>query len=118
MYNSQITCWLVKFSTDGCVDTLWCAVTPDWEPDEPEIQPRQLRLYPNPAQETFFVELPEGDYPVRVELYTLDGRLCHQQTIDLSDAIDVSDLFSGYYICRIIGRNGHWYFSRVVICHS
>ncbi|MBK6932377.1 MAG: T9SS type A sorting domain-containing protein [Saprospirales bacterium] len=117
-YNGEITCWLVKFSTDGCVDTLWCAVTPDWEPDGPEIQPRQLRLYPNPAQEAVFVELPEGDYPVWVELYTLDGRLCHQQAIDLSDSIDVSDLLSGYYICRIIGRKGHRYLSRVVICHS
>ncbi|MBK6929405.1 MAG: T9SS type A sorting domain-containing protein [Saprospirales bacterium] len=115
MYNSQITCWLVKFSTDGCVDTLWCAVTPAWEPDEPEIQPRQLRLYPNPAQETFFVELPEGDYPVWVELYTMDSRLLQRQRLESNEALKIAGLPQGIYLCRVIDASGLIYIAKLIV---
>jgi len=113
--GNNIYCWLVKFTPDGCVDTLWCATTPAWEPVEVEMKEKRVKVWPNPASDHVFIEIPEHSKPYRLEIYTLDGRLCLHQILTPSQAVDVSELSSGLYMCRTADMVGRSFYSKLVI---
>jgi len=93
--------WLVKFSTDGCVDTILCNTVPVWEAEELELREPPARVYPNPTSGRFFVELPEGSGPVRVQVHAPDGRVVLEQTLAGSQWLDMAGAAPGLYLCRI-----------------
>jgi len=93
--------WLVKFTPDGCVDTILCNTVPAWEAEELELRKPPARVYPNPTTGQFFVELPEGSGPVRVLLTAIDGRRILEQILTGSQWLDLSDAPPGMYLCHI-----------------
>ena len=93
--------WLVKFTPDGCVDTILCNTVPAWEAEELELREPPARVYPNPTAGRFFVELPKGSSPVRVLLTAIDGRIILEQILTGSQWLDVSDAPLGMYLCYI-----------------
>lgn len=115
--GGEIHPWLIKFTPDGCIDTLWCATTPAWEPQDLAWQkPEAIRLYPNPAQDIVSVKLPGYTASSILELFSVEGKMCLRQTITGTEQIDVSSLFPGYYICRISVANGQQlYYSPLII---
>jgi hypothetical protein len=108
--------WLVKFTPDGCIDTLWCATTPVWEPYDLEWRKQPVvQLYPNPAQGFVTVELPGYDTEATLELFSVEGRVCLRQSIPDSGQIDVSQLAPGYYVCRVSMKDGQVSWTPLII---
>lgn len=108
--------WLVKFTPDGCIDTLWCATTPVWEPYELEWRKQPVvQLYPNPAQGFVTVELPGYGTEATMELFNIEGRVCLRQSIPDSGQIDVSQLAPGYYVCRVSMKDGQVSWTPLII---
>ncbi|MCB0531317.1 MAG: T9SS type A sorting domain-containing protein [Saprospiraceae bacterium] len=109
--------WLVKFTPDGCIDTLWCATTPVWEPQELEWHKQPVvQLYPNPAQGFVTVELPDYGTEATLELFSVEGRVCLRQSVPNSGSIDVSQLVPGYYVCRVtMGESQAAYYAPLII---
>jgi hypothetical protein len=99
--NGAVQGWLVKFTPDGCVDTLLCNTVPAWEAEELSLREPPARVYPNPTTGRFFVELPEGLAPVHLVLAAFDGRTVLDQRMLRSEWVDVTALPSGMYICRV-----------------
>ncbi len=65
-----------------------------------------LKLYPNPTQDKFYVELPLGSPPAYLTLHRLDGRMALEQVLTASATINAADLPSGMYVCRIVDQAG------------
>jgi len=107
--------WLVKFTPDGCVDTILCNTVPAWEAEELELRKPPARVYPNPTAERFFVELAEGSGPVRVQVLTLDGRIVLEQTLAASTEIDGSGMPPGLYFCRVVYPKGQQLIAKLII---
>jgi hypothetical protein len=63
-----------------------------------------MRLYPNPAFDQVFVELPVNDLPYRVEFISIDGRVIHTlQTQGGRLEVNVADWKPGMYMMRATG---------------
>lgn len=112
--GNDIYCWLVKFSPDGCVDTIWCPTTPAWEPVEMEMR-EQEKVWPNPANDFLFVEMPKQMKSAKLSLFALDGRLVLQQKISESGPVEVSRIPQGIYLCRILDDIGNQFNVRLII---
>lgn len=104
--GNEIYCWLVKFTPDGCIDTIWCATTPTWAPIETESKGPGLRLYPNPADEALFVEVPGFEGEMRIFIYTVNGQLVLEDTRKGSQSLNVNRLPTGLYFLKAISETG------------
>lgn len=65
-----------------------------------------LKLYPNPAENEIFIEIPKSTGKNIVKIYAVNGTLVKSLNIDkftgLNACIDISDLTSGTYICSLL----------------
>lgn len=107
--------WLVKVTPDGCVDTLWCVATPAWEPVELQLKTPGVKMWPNPAHDHFFLDLPARAEPAQLTLTTPDGRLVLRKTTFPSDQVDISALPAGIYFWHVALRNGQVASGKLVI---
>jgi len=107
--------WLVKFTPDGCVDTILCNTVPAWEAEELELRRPPARVYPNPTAGRFFVELAEGSGPVRVHVLAPDGRVVLEQTLVASAELDGTGLCPGLYFCRVMYQEGQQMTAKLII---
>ncbi|MDF1575315.1 MAG: T9SS type A sorting domain-containing protein [Bacteroidales bacterium] len=74
-----------------------------------------LNLYPNPASDRIWIQLPAykpGD-PVLVDIYDSSGRQVHRSELQ-SNSLDVSGFSPGLYHIRVI-ISGEPYYSKVLI---
>ena len=62
-----------------------------------------FRIYPNPAEGAFFIQVPAGTaLPVRVELYTLNGRKIYETVMRTPvHVIDAPEIFGEERICLV-----------------
>ena len=70
-------------------------------PDNTDV----TRIYPNPVQDVFFVDLGEGVREANIELLDLTGKLLHTQSYDNVAGmlkVEVHHLTSGVYVVRIV----------------
>lgn len=65
----------------------------------------QLTLYPNPAKDELFIQLPENDSFRDMKITDLSGRTVKQFN-ELMTKIDISEFISGSYILLISGDQG------------
>lgn len=93
--------WLIKVSKDGCVDTLNCFPVSNIEAFRGE---KQLQIYPNPATDFIYLDLPE-DERLEYQLFDLTGLLIRSGVIS-NRKIDISELPSGGYVLQIKSKNG------------
>lgn len=61
-----------------------------------------LRIYPNPADNYFRVQLPDQNAPAQLELYNLSGKKMLSANIYQGVPVDLSYFTSGIYTYRII----------------
>jgi len=95
----------------------WSSIPPTAVPTSiADADERDVRIYPQPAQGTFTVELPQGGFTT-AELMTLDGRSVRSQTILDRDRLDVDihGVAPGMYILRLLPTNGSTVVTRKVI---
>ncbi len=59
--------------------------------------PGSLEISPNPAKHSIFLQLPEKETSVRVQVYDLMGRLIHVYPTAIEGSIDISSLAGGPY---------------------
>lgn len=73
-----------------------------------EINTSKVLVYPNPVQQKVNIILPtSGTISSHLELYTMDGRKCLEQTINQSKAeLDLATLPSGIYFLKVISKEG------------
>jgi hypothetical protein len=81
----------------------------------PENVPGTLRLYPNPASDRIWIELPPGAElkPVRLSVFDSSGRQI-QSLILRSGSLDVSSFEPGLYFVRALIA-GQAYYSKILI---
>jgi len=64
-----------------------------------------MRLYPNPVDEIYTVELATaGSKNGIIAILSLDGKVLHTQTLKLKtniEQVNVSNLPQGFYLCRV-----------------
>lgn len=69
-----------------------------------ELDSEDLKLYPNPAED--YVTLPEMDMPYELTVYSLDGRVVLEETIEIGQStLDISMLNAAVYLVQIAGEN-------------
>jgi len=59
-----------------------------------------FRIYPNPAQEILFFDIPLGWIPQRIGVFDLTGKMIRSYNYEQKNNIDVSGLVSGVYIIK------------------
>jgi len=63
-------------------------------------------IYPNPASEKLYINIPDFDNTCSIKLYDVNGRLILSKSISYASSIlDVSELNTGVYYLRILGSN-------------
>jgi len=60
-----------------------------------------LEIYPNPATDKLFIQLPELKATLKVEVYNNLGQMVKQKDIGLTRSIDINELNSGIYFVKI-----------------
>jgi len=69
-----------------------------------------LKLYPNPTEDTITVDIPAGLKVSNIKLYDLTGRIVKDVTYTNSESnkvqINLQELTQGTYMARIVARNG------------
>ncbi len=72
---------------------------------------RKVKVYPNPTQGTFNIELPEyqGSKSIKIDLYDLAGNgLKKIENVEMHESIDISDLPKGLYVIKVNdGKNDY-----------
>jgi hypothetical protein len=62
-----------------------------------------VKLYPNPARDVVYVDIPNKIVPESAEIFNSLGQLIQSINIHLGlNVVDVSDFASGNYIMKII----------------
>ncbi len=75
-----------------------------------------LKVYPNPANESFRLGLEQGSYPLQLEVYEIGGRLLKHHTVNgPDDAVPVDDLPAGMLLLQARERNGSVKFGKIVV---
>ena len=60
----------------------------------------EFKLYPNPAQEMLFFDLPIAFLPTDIAIYDLTGKLIRSFKYEQKNNIKVSDLTPGMYFIK------------------
>jgi hypothetical protein len=94
--------YTVQVVRNGCTSALSSPVTQI----EHDKYLSALQLYPNPANSTFNLHLPEGTLH-QVTLLDFLGRQVHTQKVEgASTTLDIAHLPAGAYLCRITTSTG------------
>jgi hypothetical protein len=78
---------------------------PDSAKTEEPVFSKELKIYPNPFRESFYLTLDDEAYKARhkvIHLYDQLGKLIHQYEVyDYINELDASDLKEGTYILKL-----------------
>lgn len=66
---------------------------------ESQKQMEQVKVYPNPAENILYIEVPEPEKAFSVEINDMSGKLVHKTENEAQ--INVSDLEKGNYLCTV-----------------
>ncbi len=67
--------------------------------------PFDVRLFPNPANDFFYVNCENINEDLEVEIFDLTGRLVLNKKINSNDIVDIETLKAGIYIITIKSKN-------------
>lgn len=63
--------------------------------------PTRLTVYPNPTSGMLYVDLEQGDTPIRFAIYNTLGQLKSSGELDTSNAIDAGEISNGCYYLQL-----------------
>jgi len=95
-------------------DGLFFQYNPNYFPvgiSNPGYSGNALRLFPNPAQETIRWKVPGTIEPMRIGIYSIEGKQVKNVTT-ANCHLSVADLPAGLYLLRATSNSGRVYFSR------
>jgi hypothetical protein len=76
---------------------------------DPDVQPNELKVYPNPASGQVQIESPDGKEGSRMEMINIQGKTVLQTMLNKREKIDVSMLPRGLYFIRAWTPDGAAY---------
>ncbi|WP_188406632.1 endonuclease [Psychroflexus salis] len=77
---------------------------------------KDFSFYPNPANQEFFVNLPQKFNEANLRMYNLQGQIVIQLKMNrLKTSIDVSNLLSGLYVIEVCDENAECFRDKLVI---
>ncbi len=97
--------------SEGC-EAVACITADDWV-DVNNLDATGMNVYPNPANEYFFVEVPAGVETVKV-INTL-GQVVYQETVTDSKVYISEDFTAGTYMIQAVKSTGEMINKRLVI---
>ncbi|MFN2394275.1 MAG: T9SS type A sorting domain-containing protein [Bacteroidales bacterium] len=66
----------------------------------------EINIYPNPASNKFFIDLPSGSGEMHLRLYDISGKLLFSKTTKAQqEVVDIENLKSGVYFVEIISND-------------
>jgi hypothetical protein len=96
----------ISSNADGCASSYEISAACEEVGVEDSPLNRNLRIYPNPANNAVFIETPENSGDQHLEIFNASGQQMLNKTISgISGWIDISNLPKGFYIVRFIGEN-------------
>jgi len=104
-YDPQVM-WLVKTDSCGCVEEdCECggsAVESFWLNNEIEV-------YPNPASDLLYLQLPVNSGGALVKIYDATGRIVQSEKLaNNQNAINIRTLTAGSYVLKVQFRDNCW----------
>lgn len=69
-----------------------------------DLRPADVKIWPNPASEQLFLQLPPGPEAVEVLLFDLGGNEIRRSQLSASGSLPLSDLPTGTYLLHLRGR--------------
>ena len=106
----------VAIDVSGCVDTSVCVSVNNVSIEE--ISGNTVKLYPNPNEGTFFLELKaQGNRRCQIQIFNTLGKEVLRQDIDFANytklKFDLGGFGAGVYQLRVVSGDGVW--SRKVV---
>ena len=75
-----------------------------------------VKLYPNPTNEKFYIELPEEIESANVKIMDVAGRVVYKTHIDnIINKILLSNFPKGMYYINLTANTGHKYYGRIIL---
>lgn len=75
-------------------------------------QPLKIKIYPNPANNTLYIESIQAFQNPLIRIFSINGSLLKTNTFALTQQtitkIDISGLESGIYVCSVTDKNGEF----------
>ncbi len=78
----------------------------------------EVRIYPNPTEETIYIELPGAYLPVKIALFSVDGKELsgyHSNTNESNVTIKFPATFKGLYFLKLIMKDGMMVSRKIII---
>ena len=75
---------------------------------------RPYSFYPNPADDAISLRFSPDVNCEKVEIFSIDGKLCLSQNFNLN-AVDINSLSSGIYMMKVTLSNGNSYTDKIVV---
>lgn len=95
--------WLLKITSDGCVDTL-CTTTSLL--DQLYRKKGQIKVYPNPATDFVIFDLSEDIYDRYAEIFDIHGRRVTRQVLQPAKNLIMLNETPGLYVWRVEEKDG------------
>lgn len=71
-------------------------------------------FYPNPADNEICLSMSPDVNCEKVEIYSIDGKLCLEQNFNFN-SVDVNSLSDGIYMMKVTLSNGNSYTDKIVV---
>ncbi len=70
------------------------------------VDKSDFKVYPNPAQDRIFVDVPEGQLPSQIEIMDLQGRILKSENLaNTRSEVQIENLPQGVFIYRVLSGN-------------
>ena len=102
---------------EGCMESLTVVMDSNcsvMNVNEHTFNFRPFSFYPNPADDMINIRFSPDVNCEKVDIYSLDGKLCHEQNFNLN-TIDISNLTNGIYMMKVTLDNGNTFTEKVVV---
>jgi hypothetical protein len=109
--------WLVKVTTDGCMDTILC------EPitgivERAKKEGVEMKVYPNPAKDQVTIDLREKMENVMITIYDFQGKAILDQEIGQANGlttVPLNDVPPGLYFLEVRSSDGQHGLSKLIV---
>lgn len=77
---------------------------------------KSTRIFPNPAQQSFYVDFSENETIPEVQLFSINGvQITRWTKVTSNEKLDLPAIASGIYLVRVQTPNGKWEHHRLTI---
>jgi hypothetical protein len=112
--------YLVKMTSEGCLDTLFKCDKTIATKDEVIDNQKPVRIFPNPAQHNVIVQLNDNQTGTNIYLKDLSGRILTKTSVnplDIEQVLPLGILQNGLYLLEIQAKDKQATFHKLIIQH-